>query len=56
MERRSSVVEKNISVALFFCVALVGLGPSGEVLFIFSKHVGIGDSNEVEVLAILEAL
>ena len=28
----------------------------GEVLHIFSKHVGIKDSNEAEVLAILEAL
>lgn len=26
------------------------------LLFLFSKHVGINDSNEVEVLAILEAL
>lgn len=28
----------------------------GEVLLMFSKHVGICDSNLVEVLAILEAL
>ena len=27
-----------------------------DVLFMFSKHVGICDSNEAEVLAILEAL
>lgn len=28
----------------------------GKVLIIFSKHVGVCDSNEVEVLVILEAL
>ena len=28
----------------------------GEVLFMFSKHVGVCDSNEIEVFAILEAL
>ena len=28
----------------------------GEVLFMFSKHVGVCDSIEAEVLAILEAL
>ena len=28
----------------------------GEVLFMFSKYVGARDSNEAEVLAILEAL
>ena len=28
----------------------------GEVLFMFSKYIGIKDSNEAEVLAILEAL
>ena len=40
---------------------LVGVGGvlrnhKGKVLFIFSKHVGIKVSKEVEVLAILEAL
>ena len=28
----------------------------GEVIYLFSKHGGIKDSNEAEVLAILEAL
>ena len=28
----------------------------GEVLLMFSKHVGVRDSNKVELLAILEAL
>ena len=28
----------------------------GEIIYMFSKHVGIKDSNEAEVLAILEAL
>lgn len=27
-----------------------------EVMFLFSKHVGVRDSNEVEVLALLDAL
>lgn len=28
----------------------------GGILFMFSKHVGIYDSNEAEVLAVLEAI
>lgn len=30
--------------------------PNGEVLYVFSKHVGVKNSNELEILAILEAL
>lgn len=29
---------------------------NGEVLYMFSKHLGIKDSNEAEMMAILEAL
>lgn len=40
---------------------LAGIGgdirnEKGEVLHLFSKHVGIQDSNEAKILAILEAL
>lgn len=39
---------------------LIGIGGvlrnhRGEVMYIFSKHIGIKDSKEAEVLAILEA-
>lgn len=28
----------------------------GDILYLFSKHIGVKDSNEAEVLAILEAV
>ena len=55
------VLKFNVDAAAKGKLGLAGIGGvlrnhKGEVIYMFFEHVGIKDSNEVEVLAILEAL
>lgn len=58
----SRYVKINVGGVARGKLGLIGIGvffarnSKGEVLFMFSKLVGICDSNEVDVLAILKAL
>lgn len=58
---REGVLKFNVDRAARGKLGLAGTGgvlwkSLGDVLAMFSKHVGIMESNELEVLAILEAL